>query len=193
MTKSKSILVWAGLIVFAGLLLFGCAKKPEPVVEPDMSAYEDSLRKAYEDSLAEAQRLAREREEAERLAREEAERLAREAENAAKASLQIIYFDFDRYNLRTDARAAAEFDAGVLAEYTDWLVTIEGHCDERGTDEYNLALGERRANTVKEFLVNYGIDAVRLSTVSYGEERPANMGHNEDAWSLNRRAVLVVK
>lgn len=178
------ILLWAGLLLLAGLLIVGCAKKPQPVVEPPPPPA------MQPDTTGQAARLAAEREAAEREAEEKARM---EAEQAAKSSLQIVYFDFDKYNLRPDAREAANFDAGVLQKYSAWNVLIEGHCDERGTEEYNLALGERRANTVKDFFINYGLGATRFSTVSYGEERPADPGHNEAAWAKNRRAVLVVK
>lgn len=191
--KNSRILIWAGLLLLVGLLVIGCAKKPEPVVEPPGPTAEE-LEQARLDSIKAAEeRLAAERAAAEEAARETEERARMEAEQAAKSSLQVIYFDFDKYNLRPDAREAADFNAGVMAKHTDWKVLIEGHCDERGTDEYNLALGERRANTVKDFFINYGLDAERFTTVSYGEERPAVMGHNEDAWSKNRRAVLVIK
>lgn len=191
--KNSRILLWAGLLLLVGLLVIGCAKKPEPVVEPPGPTAEE-LEQARLDSIRAAEeRLAAERAAAEKAAREAEERARMEAEQAAKSSLQVIYFDFDKYNLRQDARDAADFNAGVMAKYMDWKVLIEGHCDERGTDEYNLALGERRANTVKDFFINYGLEAERFTTVSYGEERPAFMGHNEDAWSKNRRAVLVIK
>jgi len=193
MKNKKQIFIWAGILILAGLLVMGCGKKPPAVPEGPSQAYLDSLEQVRLDSIAEVERLAREKEEAERRAREEAERLAREQEQAAKSSLKIIYFDFDKSNLNMDARAAAEFDAGVLAQYESWNVLIEGNCDERGTDEYNLALGERRAKTVMDFFTSYGISGARISTVSYGEERPAVMGHNEEAWAKNRRAVVVVK
>ncbi len=189
----SKILIWAGVLMLATLLVIGCAKKPEPIVEPPGPTPEQ-IEQARQDSIMEVERIAAEREAAAEQARKEAEELARvEAEQAAKSSLQIVYFDYDRYNLRTDARQAGDFNSGVLGEYADWKILIEGHCDERGTDEYNLALGERRANAVKDFFINYGLVAERFSVVSYGEERPAIPGHNEEAWSKNRRAVLVIQ
>ncbi|TKJ42376.1 peptidoglycan-associated lipoprotein [candidate division LCP-89 bacterium B3_LCP] len=187
------IILWAGIVLLIGLLIAGCAQKPEPVVEPPGPTPEE-LEQARQDSIqaAEEAMLAAQQAAAKKAAME-AEQALLAAEQAAKSSLQVIFFDFDRYNLRSDARTAADFDAGVLSKYGDWQVLIEGHCDERGTDEYNLALGERRANTVKDFFINYGLDAPRFTTVSYGEERPATMGHGEDAWSQNRRAVLVIR
>jgi peptidoglycan-associated lipoprotein len=104
-----------------------------------------------------------------------------------------IYFDFDQSSLTADAQSILQQKAQWLKSRPDVAVTIEGHCDERGTTEYNLALGDRRAESAKAFLVNLGISASRMTTVSYGEERPADPGHNEAAWSKNRRAHFVVQ
>lgn len=103
-----------------------------------------------------------------------------------------IFFDFDKYNVRADQRGQVEKWAAWLKRNPSVRVTVEGHADERGTREYNLGLGERRANSVKDALVASGIDAGRLTTVSYGKERPAVLGSNEAAWAQNRRGVLVV-
>jgi peptidoglycan-associated lipoprotein len=102
-------------------------------------------------------------------------------------------FDYDSYSLREDARAALDKNAALLRSNAGVNVTIEGHCDERGTAEYNLALGEKRAQAARDYLVAAGIDAGRLQTVSYGKERPVDAGHDEAAWARNRRAQLVVK
>lgn len=99
-----------------------------------------------------------------------------------------IYFDFDKSNLKPAAQESLLQKADWLRENPDVTVTIEGHCDERGTNEYNLALGDRRAESAKAFLVNLGISASRLTTISYGEERPVCFGHNEECWAKNRRA-----
>jgi peptidoglycan-associated lipoprotein len=98
-----------------------------------------------------------------------------------------VYFDFDDASIRTDAKAVLKDKADFLKANPNISVTIEGHCDERGTEAYNLALGERRAQSIKTFLVNAGIEQSRLSTISYGEEKPVDPGHNEAAWSKNRR------
>ncbi|MGE0254967.1 MAG: peptidoglycan-associated lipoprotein Pal [Alphaproteobacteria bacterium] len=103
-----------------------------------------------------------------------------------------VFYDFDKYNLKPDARAQIERWAAWLKTYPNVKVTIEGHADERGTREYNLALGERRANAAMEYLVSLGVNANRVKTISYGKERPAVLGSNERAWSQNRRAVAVV-
>lgn len=101
--------------------------------------------------------------------------------------LTAIHFDFDKADLRSDARDIMAQNAKSLADNPDARIRVAGHCDERGTEEYNMALGERRANAARDYLVNYGIDAAKVSTISYGESRPVDMGHSEDAWSKNRR------
>jgi peptidoglycan-associated lipoprotein len=107
--------------------------------------------------------------------------------------LQDVYFDYDKANLREDARLTLEQDAQMLSRNTGSRVLLEGHCDERGTVEYNLALGDRRAQSVKSYLVQFGVDAGRLSTISYGEERPFAPGTDEAAWSQNRRVHFVIQ
>jgi peptidoglycan-associated lipoprotein len=103
------------------------------------------------------------------------------------------FFDFDSYALREDAKAALDKDAKLLRDNSDVNVMIEGHCDERGTVEYNLALGEKRANAARDYLVNADVAIARIQTVSYGKERPFAEGHDETAWTQNRRAHLVLK
>jgi len=104
-----------------------------------------------------------------------------------------VFFDFDKYNLKPDARRILERQAVWLKKYPQLSITIEGHCDERGTREYNLGLGERRANSAKDYLVALGVAANRVKTISYGKERPVALGSNEAAWSQNRRSVTVVR
>lgn len=111
----------------------------------------------------------------------------------SSADFQPAFFDLDSYTLRADARAALDSDARLLRDNPDVNVTIEGHCDERGTVEYNQALGERRANAARDYLVAAGIDAGRLTVISYGKERPFDPGHDESAWAQNRRAHIVVR
>ena len=104
----------------------------------------------------------------------------------------VIYFDTDRYNIDSADAAALQSQAQYLGRYGQIRITVEGHADERGTREYNLALGERRANAAKNYLIGLGVDASRITTVSYGKERPVALGSNEAAWAENRRAVSVV-
>lgn len=109
-----------------------------------------------------------------------------------KGYLTDAYFDYDQSDLREDARTALAADAEWLKKYPTVQVLIEGYCDERGTGAYNLALGDRRANAAKEYLVSLGIDPSRLRTVSYGEERPFCTESNETCWQQNRRAHLLI-
>ncbi|MFI5401198.1 MAG: peptidoglycan-associated lipoprotein Pal [SAR324 cluster bacterium] len=104
-------------------------------------------------------------------------------------SYRIVYFDFDKSNIKPEFMAAIKENAGRLIG-SKANITIEGHCDERGSSEYNLALGQRRAEAVRQTLMAEGVPAGQMKTVSYGEERPVDLGHNEEAWVKNRRAVL---
>jgi peptidoglycan-associated lipoprotein len=106
--------------------------------------------------------------------------------------LKDAFYDYDKYDLRDDARAALTADAEWLKKYPSVQVLIEGHCDERGTSEYNMALGDKRANAAKEYLVSLGIDQARVKTVSYGKERPFCSESTESCWQQNRRAHLVI-
>ncbi len=114
------------------------------------------------------------------------------ADFVAQAGTDTVYFDTDMYDLSADDEATLTKQAAWLAKYPNVTVTIEGHCDERGTREYNLALGDRRANAAKNFLANAGVAASRLSVISYGKERPIATGSDEASWAQNRRAVTVV-
>jgi peptidoglycan-associated lipoprotein len=102
-----------------------------------------------------------------------------------------ILFETDRFNVDAEDQATLQRQAQWLAQYPNTRITVEGHADERGTRDYNLALGERRANAAKNFLVSIGVDASRIQTVSYGKERPSALGSDEQAWAQNRRAVTV--
>jgi peptidoglycan-associated lipoprotein len=104
-----------------------------------------------------------------------------------------VYFDTDSSNVREDGRQTLNRQAEWLKKYGNYQITIEGHCDERGTREYNLALGERRANAARQYLIAQGIPASRLKTVSYGKERPDPVGSDEAAWARNRRAVTALE
>jgi peptidoglycan-associated lipoprotein len=170
------------VMAFLGLVLFmgsSCAKKQVQVSEPAKPAEvkpepAPAAKPAGEDEAAKAARL----------------RAEKEAEliKALKAfESEKIYFDFDKYELKPEAKAVLKKKAEWLLANTKYNLRIEGHCDERGTNEYNLALGERRANAAKEFLTASGVPAARISTISYGEERPAAQGSNEEAWAKNRR------
>jgi peptidoglycan-associated lipoprotein len=110
----------------------------------------------------------------------------------AKGYLKDAFFDFDKSDLREDARTALSSDSQWLKQYSSIQVLVEGHCDERGTEEYNLALGDRRASAVKGYLVSLGVDGSRIRTVSYGKDRPFCTDHNETCWQENRRGHFVI-
>jgi peptidoglycan-associated lipoprotein len=108
-------------------------------------------------------------------------------------ALNPIYFDFDKAVIHTDDATALEAIGQYLLRHVDRVVTIAGHCDERGTVEYNIALGDRRAVAARDFLVRIGVDGTRIKTISYGEARPADPGHDEQAWAKNRRDELQIE
>jgi peptidoglycan-associated lipoprotein len=103
-----------------------------------------------------------------------------------------IYFDFDKSDLKSDQRAALSKNAQLLSRYKSVKIRVEGHCDERGTEEYNIALGQRRADAVVNYLTNYGISSSRIRSISYGEMRPSDSGHSDGAWAKNRRAEISI-
>jgi peptidoglycan-associated lipoprotein len=109
-----------------------------------------------------------------------------------KGYIQDAFYNYDEAALSSDAQAALTASATWLKQHGDLNLLVEGHCDERGTEQYNLALGDRRANSAKDYLVTLGVDSSRIRTVSYGEERPFDAGHDEAAWGKNRRAHLVL-
>ncbi len=111
---------------------------------------------------------------------------------AAVGGSTVVYFDTDRFNIDSADAAALQAQAQYFARYPQLTFTVEGHADERGTREYNLALGERRANSAKNYLVSLGVSAERIRTVSYGKERPVALASNESAWAENRRAASVM-
>jgi peptidoglycan-associated lipoprotein len=179
MTKKtfQRILPFVVVLMMAALLVPGCAKKTKPVMEEPEPTVEMEPVVEPEPAPDTTGQALREWE----LQMEADARLVR-----------TIYFDYDKSNLRKDAQDALSANAKLIQKYTKWTVTIEGHCDERGTAEYNLALGERRAMSAYRYLVSLGIEDKRLSTVSYGEERPADPGHTEAAWSKNRRCEFKI-
>ncbi|MES0446512.1 MAG: peptidoglycan-associated lipoprotein Pal [Desulfobacterales bacterium] len=172
--------LWISLalaFVIPGLLFtVSCAKKA--VMEPEVVVVVEE-----DDAGAMAA--------AEQAAAEEAARKA--AMDARELFLyEDIYFEFDKSDLLAESQEVLRVKADFLKDNPDVLVIVEGHCDERGTNEYNLALGDRRASSAKAFLVNLGIAGSRLTSVSYGEERPADPGHDDEAWAKNRRAHFAI-
>ena len=172
------------LLVIPGLLLTtSCAKK---TVKTEPAVKEDAAKKAEAEAARQAELERQRKLQEERL---KAERMKSGADvKGARAQFEQenIYFDFDRSNLKMDAQDILKKKAAFLKANPNEKALIEGHCDERGTNEYNLALGDRRANSAKKFLVNLGIAGSRITTISYGEERPLDPGKNEAAWAKNR-------
>lgn len=115
------------------------------------------------------------------------------AELNAKGVLKTVFFEFDKSDLSDETRALLRANADWMRAHGKYSVVIQGHCDERGTIEYNLALGQRRAAAVRDYLSSLGVETARMRTVSYGEERPADYGHTEGAWAKNRRAEFVIE
>lgn len=159
------------LLVASGLALSACAKKAPEMLPPDPGGVTPSQTTGG-DSTAPVP--------------------GSQADFVAQMMGQdTIYFDTDRFNIDATDQAALAAQAAWLGRYPTKRITIEGHADERGTREYNLALGERRANAAKNYLVSLGIDAGRIATVSHGKEKPVALGSDEASWAQNRRAVTV--
>ena len=202
--KTLSILI---LFFCFSLILTGCPKKTVIKDEPPIKRTEELAAERERATKLEAERAAKEAREKELAKiREEEARKAREFEKnlvAKKESgiegvilesklLKDIHFDFDEYDIRPGDVEILKENAALLKKYTNEKRQIEGHCDERGTIEYNLALGERRANNTKQYLISLGVSSYRISTISYGKERPSDPGHNEEAWAKNRRAHSII-
>ncbi|MDK9700573.1 MAG: peptidoglycan-associated lipoprotein Pal [bacterium] len=187
------------VVVLAGGMLIattGCGPKPKPEMKPSINL--DSLRAAEEakrraDSIAAAEEARRLAEDAARKREMEEAKMKAEAEAKDKALIKVIYFDYDKSNIRNDMSTDCQSNAALYKKYPNWRVALEGHADERGTNEYNLALGDRRAQSVKKYLTDFGIDAGRISTISFGEERPVAKGTGEQSWSKNRRVEFNTK
>jgi len=202
----KRITITVTLLILACLSIFlmsSCAKKKLVTEESVITARPTDEAKAEQEMAAvkraqqeEARRAEEVRieklEELEKAKKRETEEKARQLAEAEGFEPQPIYFDFDRSSIRDEARAVLEKTGSYLKENSGIHIRIEGNCDERGTNEYNLALGERRANSAKLFLVSLGISPERIRTISYGEERPLALGSSEEAWAKNRRDDFVV-
>ncbi len=150
----------------------GCSKKPKPGVVPTSTTTDTSTPTDTGNNTT-------------------TETPSTSGDTGAKLQVEDVFFDYDRFALRDDAREVLNTNGKAMLASTSSRFLLEGHCDERGTVEYNLALGEKRANSAKDYLVRYGVDGSRMSTVSFGEERPFDPGHDESAWEANRRVHFV--
>ncbi|HWC72573.1 MAG TPA: peptidoglycan-associated lipoprotein Pal [Gemmatimonadales bacterium] len=190
--KSVSLLLVLGLAaaVTAASSCGGNPKPAQPTPNADSAA---AAAKARQDSIdaANAEAARRAAEDSARAAQQRASDSAAAASRASdevKGMLQaMIHFDYDKSNIRPDDAGILDQKVAILQKNSDLRIRVGGHCDERGSDEYNLALGNRRAQAAKQYLVSHGIDAGRIETQSWGEERPLVNGHDESAWSQNRR------
>jgi peptidoglycan-associated lipoprotein len=192
--KKKLWICVALLLVIPGLLMVtSCAKKAVIDTTQADEAAKLAAEKVKQEEIARQRAIDEKRRmEDEKLRTEEAAR--REIIAARNLFMnENIYFDFDKYNLKSEAQEVLKRKAEWLRNNPGESIIIEGHCDERGTNEYNLALGDRRAQTAKNFIVDLGVAESRLTTISYGEERPADPRQNEDAWSKNRRDQFVIE
>jgi peptidoglycan-associated lipoprotein len=189
--KPVSLLFVIGL--GAAVVAGACGGNPPPQTPGPNADSIAQAERARQDSAAAAQA------EADRRAREEADRLARQREADSLAAIArsteevrnmlatMIHFDYDKSNIRSDDAGTLDQKIAILQANPNLRIRIHGHCDERGSDEYNLALGNRRAQSAKQYLMSHGIDGGRIETQSWGEERPLVDGHDESAWSQNRR------
>lgn len=150
------------------------ALKEERAVIEDRGLREERERRVFEESLAKSKYP------------------GIEGEVWESTLLKDIHFEFDKYDLTTEAREVLAKNAKVLLAHTNLKIQIEGHCDERGSNEYNLALGQKRAVSARIYLIKFGVEGDRLSTISYGEEMPQDSRHNEEAWAKNRRCHFVI-
>ncbi len=187
--RGKWFVVLGLMLAMALAFGAGCAKKPVESAPVVGISEDEAARQAEDARLREEARLREQQLAEERLARErqDAER-ARLAQIGEEITANMIHFAFDSFELRPEARTTLQQKAELLKAHPEVKLLIEGHCDERGTAEYNLALGERRARATYEFLVLLGVSPNRLQIVSYGKERPLDPASNETAWALNRRA-----
>jgi peptidoglycan-associated lipoprotein len=195
--KGKSIILTLGLMCLSLLIFPGCAKKAE--IKQDMTAQQQGVitdQKA-KDAAAAKEKADRGKALPDQAMKDDADNLKSMKTIESKAGMAIatladIHFDFDNYVLRPQDRNTLAKTAAWIKENHPKMVTIEGNCDERGTVEYNLALGQRRASEAEKYLVTLGVNEKILKVISYGKERPLDPGHDEEAWTKNRRDHFVV-
>ena len=178
----KKLLVYSLAIILVFSLVVSCKKKPKELPPPPPQAVEQPQVEKVEAPVVQEPKLSEE----ELYLRKSLEQI-----NLEKP-LGTIYFDYDRAVIREDARATMEGNADWLKKFRTAKILVEGHCDERGTEEYNLALGEKRAKAAQDYLLSLGVSSDRIRIISYGKSQPINPGHDEGAWQMNRRAQFLV-
>jgi len=177
------------LILCICLVIIGCPKKTTVKEEPSVQKEEAAKAAPKKEEAAKKEEEARKEFQTTIVGKKEP---GIQGEVFESSLLKDVHFDFDKYDIRPEEGAILKENAALLKKFPNIKVQLEGHCDERGTVEYNLALGERRANKTKDYLVSLGISAARISTISYGKEKPLDPGHNEEAWAKNRRAHTII-
>jgi peptidoglycan-associated lipoprotein len=191
MRKSRAWIFGAIMLAMLLALPVSCAKKQVTMETQEMAAEEGTEQQTAEDEAA--------RREAEEMRRAREARQRQEAANMSEAARRAafedenIHFDFDKYVLTPQAMMILDDKAAYLREHSGVRVLVEGHCDDRGSNEYNLALGDRRANSAKDYLVKSGVAEGRITTISYGEEQPLCRQQNESCWSRNRRDQFSIR
>jgi len=191
--RSRVGILFTVCVLVGSLALLGCPKRPEiQVAQADLSPMGLDAATAPSAPAPPGLRVGETLVTRPTPAAEVQVTAAPAAEVAAATPLKDVFFDFDKSNIRDDQKAALNEDVARLKANPAVKIAVEGHCDERGTAEYNLGLGERRAKAVKDYLVAAGIPAHRIATISYGKERRFVLGHNESAWKWNRRGHFVI-
>ena len=179
----KKFLIYALAIVLVFSFAVSCKKKPKEVPPPPPpQEVEQPKVEKVEPPVVQERQLTEE----ELFLQKSLDQINREK------PLGTIYFDYDRAVVRDDARATLDGNAAWLKKFRTIKVLVEGHCDERGTEEYNLALGEKRAKSTQDYLLSLGVASDRIKIISYGKSQPINPGHDESAWQMNRRAQFLV-
>jgi peptidoglycan-associated lipoprotein len=193
-TKHTGLRWLLALLILSGLFLLACGKQE---IKTDGLTGAPGGEQVKEDDAEKAKKRARIREQelTEQQLREKAlaEEEARRRTMAAEFENEDVYFEFDQFVLSDSAKAVLNKKAKWLKDHPNGKALIEGHCDERGSTEYNLALGQKRAEAAMQFILALGINTSRVSTISFGKEKPADPGQNEAAWAKNRRAHFVLK
>jgi len=179
----KKFLIYALAIVLVFSFAVSCKKKPKevPPPPPPQEVEQPKVEKVEAPVVQEPQLT-----EEEMFLQKSLDQINREK------PLGTVYFDYDRALIRDDARPVLEANASWLSKFRTVKILIEGHCDERGTEEYNLALGEKRAKSTQDYLLSLGVASDRIKIISYGKSQPINPGHDEAAWQMNRRAQFLV-
>jgi len=178
----KKFLIYALAIVLVFSLAVSCKKKPKEVPPPPPQEKEQPVVEKVEAPVVQEPQLTEE----EMFLQKSLDQINREK------PLGTVYFDYDRALIRDDAKPVLDGNASWLKKFKTAKILVEGHCDERGTEEYNLALGEKRAKAAQDYLLSLGVASDRIKIISYGKSQPINPGHDEAAWQMNRRAQFLV-